>query len=79
MSKNRINTVYHYCSLETFLNILKNKTIRLSDINKSNDFLETKSTIEFIKNAAIEMCHKNSIEEYQQIMLGIDNESIMNR
>jgi hypothetical protein len=49
MSGTEIDTVYHYCSLETFLNIINNKTIRLSDINKSNDYLETKTTIEFKK------------------------------
>ena len=35
-----INVLYHYCSLSTFLNIIKNKSIWLSDIEKSNDFLE---------------------------------------
>lgn len=35
---NRI--LYHYCSTEKVYNILKSKTIRLSDITKSNDSLE---------------------------------------
>lgn len=30
-------TIYHYCSVETLKCILKNKTIRLSDLRKSND------------------------------------------
>lgn len=34
------DTLYHYCSLDTFLKIIKNKTIWLSDILKSNDFDE---------------------------------------
>jgi len=34
------DTVYHYCSIETFLNIMQYKTIRITDIEKSNDFLE---------------------------------------
>lgn len=29
--------VYHYCSLETFFNIISNSTIRMSNISKSND------------------------------------------
>ena len=29
--------LYHYCSPETFLEIIKNKTIRFSDINLLND------------------------------------------
>lgn len=32
--------LYHYCSTEKFFNILKSKTIRLSDISKSNDASE---------------------------------------
>ncbi len=70
-----IDTVYHYCNLETLLSIFHNKTIRLSDINKSNDYLETKSTIDSIKKAIVDLCNQNSIDKYQQIMLGIDNES----
>lgn len=31
---------YHYCSYETFKNIIENQTIRLSDIKKSNDSIE---------------------------------------
>ena len=34
---NRPKTLYHYCSTETFLSIISNKTIWLSDVGKSND------------------------------------------
>lgn len=34
------NLLYHYCSLDTFLSIVQNRTIRLSDITKSNDAKE---------------------------------------
>ena len=34
------NIVYHYCNLNTFYSIISNKTLRLSDITKSNDQLE---------------------------------------
>ncbi len=40
MPKEMSNTLYHYCSLETFLSIVKNKSIWLSDISKSNDRME---------------------------------------
>jgi hypothetical protein len=30
-------TVYHYCSAETFLNIIRNRTVRFSDVNLLND------------------------------------------
>lgn len=32
--------LYHYCNIETFYNIIKNKTLRLSDISQSNDLME---------------------------------------
>ncbi len=30
------NVLYHYCSLDTFFNIIKNRSLWLSDISKSN-------------------------------------------
>ncbi|MGN1031755.1 MAG: DUF2971 domain-containing protein [Butyricicoccaceae bacterium] len=38
--------VYHYCSVETFYNIVLHHTLRLSDIEKSNDFMEKKWAIQ---------------------------------
>ena len=38
---NHPDVLYHYCSLNTFYNIIKNRTIRLSDIKKANDSEET--------------------------------------
>lgn len=35
-------TLYHYCSLDTFLKIIGNRTLWLSDIGKSNDSQELK-------------------------------------
>ncbi len=32
--------VYHYCCVDTFFNIIKNSSIWLSDIAKSNDYQE---------------------------------------
>lgn len=40
MSSGKAKTLYHYCSLDSFLSIVKNKTIWLSDIQKSNDSKE---------------------------------------
>ena len=34
--------LYHYCSVETFLSIIKSSSIWLSDVKKSNDFQEMK-------------------------------------
>ena len=40
MTENLPKTLYHYCSLNTFLNIIRNKSIWVSDIERSNDALE---------------------------------------
>ncbi len=42
MGNETIPTLYHYCSVEAFFNIITNKTIRLSDLNQTNDYLEGK-------------------------------------
>ena len=38
--KRRIDVLYHYCSLQTFYSIIKNKSIWLSDLRKTNDSKE---------------------------------------
>lgn len=35
-----MNTIFHYCTVESLKEILKNKTLRLADIRKSNDSKE---------------------------------------
>lgn len=40
MSTKKPKTLYHYCSLDTFLNIIRSSSIWLSDIKKSNDSRE---------------------------------------
>lgn len=40
MQNKKINTLYHYCGLDSFLSIIKNSSIWLSDIQKSNDYRE---------------------------------------
>lgn len=37
-----MNTVYHYCSAETFLSVIKNKKLWLGDIRYMNDYMEMK-------------------------------------
>jgi hypothetical protein len=46
-------TLYHYCSVEAFLQIIETKSIRLSSVLGFNDYLETK-WIEPLIEAAIE-------------------------
>ena len=53
---------YYYCSLNTFLNILKNKEIYLSDPLKMNDNLEIKWYLERLNE------EKESDEDYSTIL-----------
>ena len=43
--------IYHYCSMDTFNIIMKNKTLRLSDITKSNDSQEKLLIYNHLKKA----------------------------
>ena len=40
MGETAPDVLYHYCSLDTFCNIMKNQSIWLSDVTKSNDSKE---------------------------------------
>jgi len=42
MEENSPNILYHYCSADAFYEIIKSKSLRLSDITKSNDSQELK-------------------------------------
>ncbi len=44
------NTVYHYCSVDTFCKIIINKELWLTDITKSNDSKELKIVYEILTN-----------------------------
>lgn len=62
--------VFHYCSIETFFAIITNKTLRLSDVVKSNDNLEVlwvkKVLLEMIENET--MSYEHFSEEIQEII-----------
>lgn len=51
--------VYHYCSIQTFLDIISNSTIRLSNIVKSNDNEEIRYIIPFVEKAILK-----AVQEY---------------
>lgn len=53
--------IYHYCSLDTFVQIVKNKTIRLSDLDKTNDFMEKRWGVELLQEALKRELENNSI------------------
>lgn len=56
--------VFHYCSIDTFFAILSNKTLRLSDVVKSNDNLE----VLWMKKVLLEMVERESLsyEEFDE-------------
>ncbi len=51
--------VYHYCNVGTFLNIIKNHTLRMSDIFKSTDNLEAKAILDSVQNRIYDMYVKD--------------------
>lgn len=53
--------IYHYCSLDTFAQVIKNKTIRLSDLDKTNDYMEKRWGIELLQEALKKELENNSI------------------
>lgn len=55
----KIKSIYHYCSGDTFMAIIQNKTLRLSDLNKTNDYMEKKWA-----NKLITCVLKEKLEEY---------------
>lgn len=60
MGKKR--SVYHYCSIETFFAIITNRCLRLSDLNKTNDYMEKKWTLKLIDSVLMESLKAYKIE-----------------
>lgn len=56
-------TVYHYCSLESFLSILQTSSLRLSNIGKSNDPTEIINIVPVLKDVT-----KEIITEYNKLL-----------
>lgn len=55
----KVESIYHYCSIDTFMAIIQHKSLRLSDLNKTNDYMEKKWA-----NKLISEVLKEKIEEY---------------
>lgn len=53
-------SIYHYCSVDTLIAIIQNKTLRLSDLNKTNDYMEKK----WAKKLIIDIL-KEKLSEYE--------------
>lgn len=52
--------LYHYCSLNTFLSIIGNKTIRASDCSKTNDTEETRWIATMIESVFLEKINESN-------------------
>lgn len=63
---------YYYCSLNTFLNIIKSKQIYLSDPLKMNDNLEIKWYLERLNETKIEDDVFDNIFEIMKLRSGIE-------
>ncbi|HBC30471.1 MAG TPA: hypothetical protein DC024_04390 [Clostridiales bacterium] len=61
-NKLKQSMLFHYCTIETFCNIIKNKTIRLSDVNKTNDFMEKKWCLKHIDECIEELFFENPVK-----------------
>lgn len=60
MTENKL--LWHYCSLDTFFNIIKYQSIRLSDVYKSNDYLEKEGFQKLIRETIMEEYFSDKIE-----------------
>ena len=62
----KVNRVYHYCSLEAFISIMENSSIRMCDIMKSNDSAEIEYGREllrkYLRNFCISFCNDYIID-----------------
>lgn len=56
------NIVYHYCSTDVFTKIVSGKSIRLSDITKSNDSMEIRWITKYIKEVFLEEFDKEAVK-----------------
>ena len=53
-NKTKNTTIYHYCNTDVFIKIMQSKTIRLSDITKSNDSMEISWINGFLRDQFIQ-------------------------
>lgn len=62
MKNTNPETLFHYCSNETFCSILESKTLRLSSMSLSNDEMEGKWFYKILKENVDTMNHKDVAE-----------------
>lgn len=65
------NIIYHYCGVETFLNIIRNHTLRLSDLCKSTDSLELKLLLDAVQKEIMNQ-YRNNHDFLDSVIYGMD-------
>lgn len=83
MNRNEPEIVYHYCSLESFLAIIENSTIRLTNIVKSNDKDEVRYCFDIFERVLRKSCKdfafKVDNEKLKEFLLGINFSDLVSR
>lgn len=65
--------VYHYCGVETFLNIIRNHTLRLSDLCSSTDNMELKCLLDMVKDKVIDIYEERK-EFVDSVIYGMERD-----
>lgn len=55
-------TIYHYCSPEVFDLVIRNRTIRLSDLDKTNDYMEKEWGARLIEMVLVNELRRRNID-----------------
>ena len=77
-------TVYHYCSVETFMKIIQNATLRATNIRKSNDYTEIINTIDVFRMATRKAMYKYRVNNPDDYIFGefddlVDTDELIKR
>ena len=73
----KINRIYYYCSLEAFMSIMENSSIRMCDILKSNDSSEIEYGIKllrrYLKNSCVSFSNEHIVDNtIKEFFINID-------
>lgn len=79
------NCVYHYCSLDTFVKIMTNKTLRSSDCSKTNDSAEikwlTRSVQKYVEEYILaddELCEHIKMDDSKKTITRDNVDTVLN-
>lgn len=80
----KINRIYHYCSLEAFISIMENGSLRMCDIMKSNDSAEIEYGIKllrgYLRNLCLSFCNEHIVDsDIKEFFIGIDYDELISQ